>query len=201
MQQIINLFLRNDGFARWMEQPFTNAERTAVFTTDTFALVRIADNDRANGYENREDKIKGVLPEVSPENGQKITLVELQNALDKIPLTNKERCSACNGSGEVEWTYEEYTQDFECPVCNGIGEIIADKAIFNNNAGIKINERGFLSKQIKRIAITMQLANCNECEMLPMDKNMTIFKISDAIWIYQMEYLAKTFEAEITSQK
>lgn len=53
-------------------------------------------------------------------------LIQQLKRIDDIQTdtpNNVRKCEECNGTGEVEWEYKFYTEDFECPVCQGEGKI------------------------------------------------------------------------------
>jgi DnaJ-class molecular chaperone len=197
MEKILDLFLEKDGMRKWMRSPFTNADKKVIFATDGSAMICINNNGCENDFENYEDKIKGTYPVGCSNCNISISFEELQAALNKIKPVNEKKCPDCDGDGVVEWTYESYIEEFECPVCLGNGTIRTNYTFFNGKAGVKINGRIFYSDQIKRILDTMILSGSTECVIISTKAQMTVFKLSDDIFIYQMETLLKEHEVEI----
>lgn len=197
MEKILDLFLEKNGLRKWMRSPFTNAEKNVIFATDGGAMICINNNGGNNDFENYEDKIKGTYPAGCSNCNISISFEEIQSALNKIKPVNEKKCPDCNGDGVVEWSYEIYTEEFECPVCHGNGTIRTNETFFNGESGVKINGSVFYSKQIKRILDVMILIGSNVCTIVSTKAQMTVFKLSDDIFIYQMETLLKNHEVEI----
>jgi len=196
MENILDLFLDKYNIRKWMRSPFTNGEKNVIFATDGSAMICI---NWANDFENNEEKIKGIYPAEIFNCNISISFEELQAALNKVKPVCETECHDCKGEGVVEWTYASYVEEFECPVCSGIGIIRGSQTFFNDKAGVKINGRIFYSKQIKRILNTMILCGSPACTIISTQGQMTIFKLSDDIFVYQMETLLKEYEVEILS--
>jgi ssDNA-binding Zn-finger/Zn-ribbon topoisomerase 1 len=197
MENILDLYVQKDGMREWMRSPFTNADKTVIFSTDGSAMVCINSNGVENDFENYEDKIEGIYPVGCSNCNVSISLEELQEALNKIKPVHVIQCPECDGDGVVEWTYENYTEEFECPVCNGNETIRTKENVFNERAGVKINGSVFYSNQIKRIVDTIILCGSTECTIVCKQTGMTVFKLSDDISVYQMEAVNMEHEVEI----
>ena len=197
MENILELFLDKDGMRKWMQNPFTNADKSVIFATDGSAMICINNNGGKNEFENHEEKIKGTYPVLVSNCNISISFEELQKVLNKIKPVNEKKCPDCNGDGFVEWEYKGYLEDFDCPVCHGNGTIRTNQTFFNNEAGVKINGSIFYSKQVKRILDTMILCGSTELTIITKKRQMTVFKLSDDIFVYQMETLLEEYEVEI----
>lgn len=194
MQEILELFVEKTGMRKWMALPFSNSEQNVMFATDGSAMVVI---NGSNYYENHEEKIKGIYPLETENRNIPISFDSLNDTLAKIKPTNKKTCPDCDGTGEVEWQYKDYTEEFECPVCLGTGTIHTSNTSFNEEAGVKINGSIFYSKQIKRILDTMKLCGSKELVIISTVAQMTVFRISNDILVFQMETTLKDFEVEL----
>ena len=59
----------------------------------------------------------------------------------------KSKCLECDGTGQVEWTYERYEKEDDCPECDGDGKkyesILEEKIIISPNLYITYREKYF----------------------------------------------------------
>ncbi len=112
----------------WKTKPFV-LNNKSVFVNDHEILFF----DNIPNLEFEEciyEKKKRILDYISfePNFDFVIDKTKICDALLQIPLEpcysmvgNDIECEKCNGSGEVEWKFENYTDDFDCPVCKGDG--------------------------------------------------------------------------------
>lgn len=109
--------------------------------------------------ENTDFPISGKFPDISEfvnliENkSDLLSLHQLKSIIEKCPMVEeikeeKIECEECNGSGEVDYTYEdrkrvEHIIEQDCPSCNGDGgeykDIPTGKMIKDNNYYIYLN--------------------------------------------------------------
>lgn len=133
--------------------------------TDGHHMVRIkasllAGND--NDFEERSlPNVSKVIP-VEFDTPRLISLEQLDDVLDSLPLIYEGECSECNGTGKVKYCYDartnlnRYVMEGDCPVCNGTGvetyeELISDLAYPVDMGGLLVS-----AKQIKWLADVMQ---------------------------------------------
>lgn len=99
-----------------------------VFAADSHKAIYI-NAEVCQGMYERTDCFDVKIPPV--EQKLNIPLLSLQKAYNSLPKVKDEEydsvdCNECNGTGSVEWEYQDkkgliHCNDFDCPICNGRG--------------------------------------------------------------------------------
>jgi len=196
--QILNLFVSKDDLRDWMLTPaFTG---NLVFATDGSAAVFLDKSQCSLDYplyKEKEDIHQYLLPESNQ--NLKIPVSDLVDFFGKVPLvaeeittTSTERCSACDGYGEVDFEFfhngETYETEAECPVCDGSGkETIKTKKLTGAKVGdpksiIKIGSSTFLFPVILKAYQTAQLLSVDYITLIQQNGpgSASIFMIGGA---------------------
>lgn len=109
-----------------------------VYATNRNILVRVPYRDLERLYDT-VDKPKNLpkFPEPTCQLDLPISvLVETFKSIPKVEERSVKgkaaECDECEGSGEVEWTYEdsdgeEHQKYFDCPICEGLGKVKTKK--------------------------------------------------------------------------
>lgn len=126
-QQLLDLYVSKDELRMWLNNPFSANGKTIA--SDANSLIAIPEFDES--LPNYDDKIKAIYPFVENCN-YNISALEIKAAIDKWDMFDcydetTKKCDACDGDGEVTFTFEHGRREFEieedCPICLGEGEI------------------------------------------------------------------------------
>lgn len=113
----------------WKSKPFTLYNKS-VFLNDHEILFfdNLPNLEFENCLHNDDNKKLFNYLHFTPNLNFILDKEKMNEAIIKIPLEpcynmvgNDVACEKCDGSGEVEWRFENYTDDFDCPVCQGGG--------------------------------------------------------------------------------
>lgn len=135
-EKFLNRFVNTLEWPESIKKPFYR--EGFVYATNRTIMVRVPYNDLKRVYEPAESPKN--LPQF-PESTCDIELPisVLVETFKSIPQCEERRvegkaaeCDECEGSGEVEWTYEdsdgeEHQKYFDCPICNGDGKVKTKK--------------------------------------------------------------------------
>lgn len=129
---LLNLFTGNDEYRPAMM--FPNLRDGIVCASDGHALIYIPESELTLKY-NTSEKYPNAVKLISDFEKEslcsiKVEVETLAKELTKCRLKADKlilKCKECNGSGNVEWEYEDnsrethYTQH-DCPLCDGTGQ-------------------------------------------------------------------------------
>jgi hypothetical protein len=133
--EILNLFITDDELRLSMTTP--NIGEKYASATDAHSLVFF---NKDLLPENTKFQELGKYPDISifidveENHNQELVIEKINSILDTCPLIEdydeeekEDTCNECNGSGEVEVTYEDKNMKdhdiyVECPICDGYGE-------------------------------------------------------------------------------
>jgi len=146
-----------------LKKPF---ERNGfVYASDARIMVRVEKSLCEESYDPQGGP-KSLPSFPAPEINYKLDLKELIEVLKSIPryetvaVSGKEaECDECEGSGEVEWTYEdssgeEHSKNFYCPICGGGGKV-KTKEYAREERAVAINGTLFNAGLLQIIAEAM----------------------------------------------
>lgn len=131
IEKALYSIIKYDDHRYWMQRPFTIENN--VYSTDACIIIQVPKD--SVGFFNKcekESSMKIILNyfDFTPEKIMTINMQDLKDAISEIPLVDEilnedieGKCEECYGTGEVEWEYEGYHNDFDCPVCDGNGTI------------------------------------------------------------------------------
>jgi hypothetical protein len=195
--EILNLFVTKDELRPPMTKP--NIGDKYASSTDAHSLVFF---DKMLLPSNVEFETIGKYPDVSifvnaDENQNNLLSInKINSILEKCPLIEdfdeeekEDICNECNGSGEVEITYEDkkmkdHDIDIECPICEGYGKctITIEKP---NGKMVKNNEyyvqcgNSFMSIHLIEKLLNVSKLLCEEIFLVnqTMESQFSIFRI------------------------
>lgn len=139
-----------------------------VVATDRVILIR-AKYDDLKGVYVQEDKPKRLPDFPEPNCDFQLSLSKLVDTIKSIPeeeyvnVYGKDaECDECEGSGRVEWTYEdsdgeEHLEDFDCPICDGRGKVKTKKYLREWRC-ISVNGSIFSVRTLMKLAKAMDVA-------------------------------------------
>ena len=118
---------------------------------------------------------------------EKYSVSEMKQLFSTIPLVDEiiyEDCEECEGSGEVEYTYESkswatFELDHDCPKCNGSGNHkhkTGNKEPDYNNSCVVFGENSFNPKYISKI---FDCPNCPDVIEIGQGVNKLYFRAGD----------------------
>jgi len=126
---VLNLYVGNDELRSWINEPFfienlaiaTNA-RELVFFDKNLSEKEL----NVCGNENPQLILNNIPEQRNKDYKLNIEEIEtyLKNApkVDVLKTVGKDvKCTECDGDGQVEWEYENWTKEFDCPKCYGDG--------------------------------------------------------------------------------
>ena len=124
LSDVFSLFIGEDELRPAMHKPFEINGK--VYATDASTLVM---TDKTNidfvlDNEHTPPNCEAIIPKANTSLILDITkeMFELLKTADEYEFVGKDiECKACEGDGEVEWYFENYTHEFDCPVCDGHG--------------------------------------------------------------------------------
>ncbi len=136
-EEILELFVGNDELRPQMNTPFEIDNY--VYSTDAHTLIRVKKELVKQDYSSNKT-ISSAENFIAKKYPCSISVEELKGHISEIPLIdevefidNSVECNECNGCGEVEWEYENYTKDDNCPKCDGSGRVGARKEVKTGN--------------------------------------------------------------------
>lgn len=152
-RKLLDLFVyrENDGIRNEIRQPYLKNNR--VCATDSYAMIRITKNYFSDETFAKIDGYDIKWPELTKPVNLSISMIDM--AIENLPMVDvcteedvTEDCPDCDGTGNVEWEYEDFSgeyhhRDFECPVCDGFGKV--EKTI-QKPTGVKEHDRTHLIK-------------------------------------------------------
>lgn len=151
--KLLDLFVyrEDDGLRDEIRQPYLKDGR--ICATDTYSLIRISRDYFPNEtfQQVKSYNIKWPAQKLPV----KLPLSMISRAIEQLPMVDvcieedeTAACPECDGSGEVEWEYEDlsgetYYHTFECPVCDGIGTV---ERTINKPTGEKERDKEYFVK-------------------------------------------------------
>lgn len=88
--------------------------------------------------------------------------IEWQHSLDKVP--DYAECTYCEGCGEVQWQFENFTKYDECPHCDGEGRYENHNLLVPvRNIMYELNGRKFKQKYIENVIHVMNCFDLKSC--------------------------------------
>lgn len=183
---LLNLFTGNDELRPNMM--FPNLKDGVVCASDGYVLICIPEDEltlKYNTSENYPNAVKLISDfEDEPTCSIKVEVESLAKELAKCRLEVDKfilKCKECNGSGNVEWEYEDnnrethYTQH-DCPLCDGTGQDKRNHPFarihllsFENDGDtifqIKIGDLYFHPFQLYRLFMVAMLKGYKEIEI------------------------------------
>lgn len=187
--ELLALFVNDDEMREWQNVPFKIGDK--VISTDSFAMA-IIDSKLAPGVKDlidyEPDNVLKVIPASGPSIG-KIKIEDIRSLIKKcpkVPVTNT--CEACEGEGEVEYSFEWEDKYFEkycdCPICEGEGdiEVLPKKKEVDSSKKIKIGISHFTSKMIFRLGMACKITETEVIDIVYQTevKSPTIFRLNNA---------------------
>ncbi len=202
-ENILELVIDKTNPRLWAHNHFKLNDRVVSVSDHTIVSVpsdKVESNTDNNVPVKRLNEIFGID---YPEDLQ-IPVIKLQNALNLIPLEDEfiekieeSICESCDGSGEVEWSFEEFKRTDECPKCEGSGKsftgimVKSGKVIKHyDKYSIKILNTSFVTERINTLIEIATLLGVDtikiECQTdNKVQYGIAKFKISD-VDIYLM---------------
>lgn len=128
---LLNLFTGNDELRPNMM--FPNLRDGIVSASDCYVLICIPENELTLKYNTNEQYPNSAKLfsdfETEPLSSIKVNVETLAKELTKCRLEVDKlllKCKECNGSGNVEWEYEDNNREthyaqHDCPLCDGAG--------------------------------------------------------------------------------
>ena len=165
---VFSLFVADDERRPVMLKPFEVDDYYVA--TDSHSLVRVK-KDLCGDFEVKNEhgnlKIKHLFHEYNQNQILNITvdLEKYRTGKELKEVGEDIKCTECDGFGEVEWEYENWTKDFDCPKCDGIGfmeeskEVETGNYVFSDDKIIKIKGLHFSLKNIERIIKLKKMIN------------------------------------------
>lgn len=164
-QELFNLFINDDELRPEMNHPYKQGNR--YFATDATAMVFIPCDRVELNYPEQDkpqsdkviprDKTMQVVISIS-EIESKLTPEMIDEEIDKV---KKEKCSECDGEGQVEFEYygnkRTYTIEEDCPECGGAGDLEIEysektgRKIPNRNKQFFMHDVGYMYYQLERL--------------------------------------------------
>ncbi len=176
--KMLMLFVSKDRLRPTITLPMKYGEY--IYATNNYIIVRIKSDMTNVEYCHLTDQAHEKLPidkhfkNITPNSNFRISIYSLENALRNITKVDEEiegdeyeECDECDGRGEVEWEYKEYTKYFDCPVCDGTGlseekkRVKTGNKVYNPESVIKIGNAAFRAYLIGIIVEAMKLTGEN----------------------------------------
>ena len=127
-EQIFSLFVGDHELRPIMLKPFEINGKT--YATDSIAMIRTDNSNIDFVVENGFIKgVDGVFREHNCDYTVDLSGIDFEKYRTEDILEEDgipETCTTCKGSGEVEWSFEHHTKNFDCPDCDGMGGIVPD---------------------------------------------------------------------------
>lgn len=131
-EKFLNRFVNQLEWPESIKKPFYRDG--FVYATNRTILVRVPYKDLQRLYE-PVDSPKNLPQFPEPTCDIELPISVLVETFKSIPKVEERRvegkdaeCDECEGTGEVEWTYEdsdgeEHQKNFDCPICEGYGKV------------------------------------------------------------------------------
>lgn len=167
-QKLFELFCNDDTCIDAYQEPFLRLGHNEVWAANMYMAVAVKAELVSEKY--RKKKIKD-LSLGTPCN-MTVTLEDIKDALDKLPLVEDEEiedveCEECDGSGEVEYEYVDkggatHNVTADCPICFGTGYVDGapkktGEMIADFSTPIKLGEAYFMGYRLDILAQAMEL--------------------------------------------
>lgn len=172
---VLKLHQGNDELRPWMTKPFY--VKDLAVATDAHTMIWI-DKNLVDGLEQCDRPNPSVVTDLMPKEINEnftIDVEKIKEAISKIKLVDdfdivgeSVKCSECDGDGEVEWEYENWTKDFECPKCDGEGyessetQVKNGKKVIDTGFHIDIKQSRFSVEMILKLLKTQEILNAEE---------------------------------------
>jgi DnaJ-class molecular chaperone len=124
LEEVFKLFTTENDLNTTFNEPFEKDNK--VYATDRHCLIKIDKSLCDFSVNNKGDvpNVEAVIPVnnvniIIDEDLSKYDIYKTEDSYDEIDEDID--CDTCDGSGEVEWEFEHYTNYFDCPVCEGSG--------------------------------------------------------------------------------
>lgn len=172
--EAFKLFLGDDELRPVMHNPFEFNGK--VSATNGYALISCdkshCDFEFLNPH--TPPNVEAIIPKSNKHDILPINAVmfEKYKDVDDVDYIGEEvECDHCDGSGEVEWSYEHYERSFECPVCDGDGyesrakEVLNGKKTFGNHS-VNLNDSYFSMKLFYKLIQVQEILEAKEIILL-----------------------------------
>ncbi len=194
--EILESFCDESSNPVWMTAPFVVVDR--AFGTDAKIIASIP-LDKVEGSERLQridpKRINGVAHSKVNMDMQ-ISVAELQKVIDNAPMVDSYdiiehddiNCIECNGSGEVEWEYENHTKSSDCPICDGGGSVeVNDEKVKNGEvelckkSTIKIANSFYYTTMVNRLLELAEELEVDKITLVHQTEKLqpSTFKIGD----------------------
>ena len=146
IKDIFNLFVSTDKLRPAMLSPFEINGK--IYATNATVLIR-CDKSHCDFEITNTEKAPD-CERVIPAPNMDVVLNIDRSIFDTYKTEDEWveiECDTCDGEGQVEWEFQNYTEDFDCPVCKGDGikskhktgnKIFRDVGVKLNNSYINI---------------------------------------------------------------
>lgn len=169
-----------------------------VYATDRAIMVRVP-YSKLRGLYDRVDYPKRIPALPTPNCNYKLPLDTLIKTIKSIPAEEvvpvqgiEAECNECEGTGIVEWTYEDsdgedHRDNFDCPICNGMGKVKTKKYLREWRC-ISINETVLSVRTLMKLAEAMHIAGIETASILnlPIGCTPTLVRLGEDIEIIIM---------------
>ena len=113
------------------------------------------------------NKVLELYTDKSSDNKKRFSFEDILKKANEAPMiaeykeSEKKKCTECNGGGQVEWEYKDWTKMLDCPKCDGegyeegklepTGNMIKDPSFL-----VRIGNRNFKLDNIVKLLTTME---------------------------------------------
>lgn len=110
-------------------------------------------------------QIERLLPSEDLSSDTIVTTAELEDVIrchPRIQVKIEEDCLTCDATGEVEWSFRDFTMDHDCPVCDGMGaKKVVDQTRdeLNEYIPVKLKNIQFNVSTISKLLAVMKLTD------------------------------------------
>ena len=184
---LLNLYTSSDDIRPLLM--FPNLSNGIVYATDSNGLISIPESELSLKYNTNEKypNAQKVIDDLLAKSlsSYKVKVSDLAKELTKARLkVDKDsiKCKECNGSGNVEFEYEDKTGsmhyiDGDCPICDGKGSSEKESRFARiklsmienedgNQVAISINDLYFHPFQLYRLFMVALLQKVDEFEIM-----------------------------------
>lgn len=190
---VLNLYIGKDEYRNWLCEPFFIGN--LAIATNAHELVFFDKNLSEKelnicGNENPQLILNNIPKQRNQDYKLNIEEIEtyLRNApkVDVLKTVGKDvKCTECDGDGQVEWEYENWTKDFDCPKCDGDGyesesrQIPTGEFEIDGLSLVDVKNSRFSIKMIERLLKVKNLLSETEITLVFQEaENMAnVFKI------------------------
>lgn len=128
-EDVLNLYIGNDEYRNWIFEPFFIGNLAIAMNAHELVFFdkNLSEKElNVCGNENPQLILNNIPEQRNQDYKLNIEEIEtyLKNApkVDVLKTVGKDvKCTECDGDGQVEWEYENWTKDFDCPKCDGDG--------------------------------------------------------------------------------